>query len=153
MRVVRIIDTVCLSLRNVSRRELALSNPDMSDCLPPYKCNPERTNVAVSGVSNVAPTYTAPVSGVGKRGSGSGPVLEVQNLSKTFGDVKAVNDLTFAVGQGEVLGFLGPNGAGKSTTVGMILGLVRPTAGSVRVNGVDVQGNQHVVSESVGAII
>jgi ABC-2 type transport system ATP-binding protein len=52
-----------------------------------------------------------------------------------------------------VLGFLGPNGAGKSTTVGMILGLVRPTVGSVRINGVDVQGNQHVVSESVGAII
>ena len=80
-------------------------------------------------------------------------MLEVQNLSKTFGDVRAVNDLSFSVGEGEVLGFLGPNGAGKSTTVGMVLGLVRPTAGTVRINGIEVQGNQHVVSESVGAII
>jgi ABC-2 type transport system ATP-binding protein len=94
------------------------------------------------------------ISGAGKRGNGNGgPVLEAQDLTKTFGDVTAVNDLSFSVSGGEVLGFLGPNGAGKSTTVGMILGLIRPTEGSVRINGIEVQGNQHIVSEGVGAII
>ena len=100
------------------------------------------------------PTSQHPTTaGAGRRGSGTGPVLEVRNLRKTFGKVTAVNDLSFEVNAGEVLGFLGPNGAGKSTTVGMILGLVRPTSGSVRINGTDVQGNQHFVSENVGAII
>lgn len=102
----------------------------------------------------MATTASNPVtSGLVKRGNSDGIVLEVRNLSKTFGDVKAVDNLSFSVGAGEVLGFLGPNGAGKSTTVGMILGLIRPTKGSVRIKGVEVQGNQHIVSEGVGAII
>ncbi len=100
--------------------------------------------------TTAAPPVT---SGLGKRGNGDGPVLEVRNIAKAFGDVKAVDDLSFSVSAGEVLGFLGPNGAGKSTTVGMILGLIRPTEGSVRIKGVEVQGNQHIVSEGVGAII
>ncbi len=120
----------------------------------PDASTPERTIVAVSGVSNGAPTQAVPVSGAGRRGSGNGhPVLEVRNLSKTFGDVKAVSNLSFEVAEGQVLGFLGPNGAGKSTTVGMILGLIHPTEGSVRINGVEVAGNQHIVSAGVGAII
>jgi ABC-2 type transport system ATP-binding protein len=117
----------------------------------PYPCPAtERTIVAIT-VPSASPSMTQ-VSGAGKRGNG-GPVLEAENLSKTFGDVTAVSNLSFRVSEGEVLGFLGPNGAGKSTTVGMILGLIRPTEGSVRVNGIEVQGNQHVVSEGVGAII
>jgi ABC-2 type transport system ATP-binding protein len=61
--------------------------------------------------------------------------IEVQGLTKRFGHVLAVEDLSFAVEQGSVTGFLGPNGAGKTTTLRMLLGLVRPTAGRALVNG------------------
>jgi ABC-2 type transport system ATP-binding protein len=63
-------------------------------------------------------------------------VIEVEGLSKKFGSTRAVDDLTFAVKPGTITGFLGPNGAGKSTTMRAILGLVRPTAGSTTVLGV-----------------
>jgi len=62
-------------------------------------------------------------------------VIEVEGLTKRYGDVVAVNDLSFAVRPGTVTGFLGPNGAGKSTTMRMLLGLDRPTAGQARING------------------
>ncbi|HZU78992.1 MAG TPA: ABC transporter ATP-binding protein [Acidimicrobiales bacterium] len=62
--------------------------------------------------------------------------IEVQGLTKRFGAVLAVDDLSFAVEPGMVTGFLGPNGAGKTTTLRMLLGLVRPTAGRALVNGV-----------------
>jgi ABC-2 type transport system ATP-binding protein len=63
--------------------------------------------------------------------------IEVQGLTKRFGSVVAVDDLSFTVEQGTVTGFLGPNGAGKTTTLRMLLGLVRPTAGRALVNGVE----------------
>ena len=62
-------------------------------------------------------------------------MIEVEGLTKRYGDVVAVNDLSFAVQPGTVTGFLGPNGAGKSTTMRMLLGLDRPTAGQARING------------------
>jgi ABC-2 type transport system ATP-binding protein len=61
--------------------------------------------------------------------------IRADGLTKRFGDLVAVDDLTFTVGAGEVFGFLGPNGAGKSTTIRMLLGLVRPTAGRATVFG------------------
>lgn len=110
----------------------------------------ERMNVATTQAQQTTPPV---LSGAGKRNGATGTVLEVRGVTKRFKDVAAVDDLSFTVQAGEVLGFLGPNGAGKSTTVGMILGLIRPTSGSVLIHGTDVHGNQHVVSESVGAII
>jgi ABC-2 type transport system ATP-binding protein len=62
-------------------------------------------------------------------------VITVEGLTKRFGDVVAVDDLSFEVDQGTVVGFLGPNGAGKTTTLRMLLGLVTPTAGSARIQG------------------
>lgn len=62
-------------------------------------------------------------------------VVSVQRLSKTFGTVHAVNDLSFEVGPGKVTGFLGPNGAGKTTTLRMLLGLVVPTSGTATIGG------------------
>jgi ABC-2 type transport system ATP-binding protein len=62
-------------------------------------------------------------------------VIAVSGLSKTFGKVQAVDDLTFTVSPGTVTGFLGPNGAGKTTTLRMILGLVTPTSGSATIDG------------------
>jgi len=62
-------------------------------------------------------------------------MIEAKNLAKKYGDKKAVDDISFTVAPGKVTGFLGPNGAGKSTTMRMIVGLDRPTAGTVTVNG------------------
>lgn len=62
-------------------------------------------------------------------------MIKVQGLTKTYGSVRAVDDLTFDVEQGMVTGFLGPNGAGKSTTMRVMMGLDRPTAGTVTING------------------
>ena len=65
-------------------------------------------------------------------------MIKVENLSKNFGPKMAVNDVSFSVERGEVLGFLGPNGAGKSTTMRMITGFIPPTAGRVSVGGFDI---------------
>ncbi len=64
-------------------------------------------------------------------------VLEVEGLTKLYGSRVAVDDVSFRVGRGEVVGFLGPNGAGKSTTLRMITGFLAPTAGRIRVDGID----------------
>ncbi|MDJ0782342.1 MAG: ATP-binding cassette domain-containing protein [Desulfosarcinaceae bacterium] len=65
-------------------------------------------------------------------------MIEVEQLSKHFGPKRAVDDVSFTVEKGEILGFLGPNGAGKSTTMRMITGFIPPTAGRVRIGGADV---------------
>jgi ABC-2 type transport system ATP-binding protein len=66
-------------------------------------------------------------------------MIAIRNLTKRFGTITAVDDVSFTVGRGEVLGFLGPNGAGKSTTMKMLAGFLAPTAGSAAVCGFDVQ--------------
>ncbi len=66
-------------------------------------------------------------------------MVDIQQLRKTFGPIVAVDQVSFTVSQGEVLGFLGPNGAGKSTTMKMITGFLTPTSGTVKVNGFDIQ--------------
>ncbi len=62
-------------------------------------------------------------------------IVSVEGLTKTFGKFKAVDDIDFAVGQGEIVGLVGPNGAGKTTTIHMMLGLISPSAGSIRLFG------------------
>ena len=64
-------------------------------------------------------------------------MIEVENLTRQYGDRTAVNGISFAVRKGEIIGFLGPNGAGKSTTLRMLTGYLRPTDGAIRVGGVD----------------
>jgi ABC-2 type transport system ATP-binding protein len=66
-------------------------------------------------------------------------LIETRNLVKKYGDKVAVNDVSLTVQAGEVFGFLGPNGAGKTTTIKMIVGLLQPTSGTVKVAGYDVQ--------------
>jgi ABC-2 type transport system ATP-binding protein len=68
----------------------------------------------------------------------STPIVEVNNLTKRFGDFTAVNGVSFEIRPGEILGLLGPNGAGKTTTIQMLLGLITPTAGSIRMFGLDL---------------
>lgn len=65
-------------------------------------------------------------------------MIEVRNLTKHYGDKKAVNDISFTVQDGEILGFLGPNGAGKSTTMNMLTGYISSTSGQALINGVDI---------------
>jgi len=80
-------------------------------------------------------------------------VLRTIGLSKSFGKLEAVKNLNLELRRGEVFGFLGPNGAGKSTTVGMILGLIAPTAGSIELFGVKQDGHHWTALRRIGAII
>ncbi|MFM9972500.1 MAG: ABC transporter ATP-binding protein [Burkholderiales bacterium] len=77
-------------------------------------------------------------------------MIKVENLSKSFGDKRAVDDVSFEVRKGEVLGFLGPNGAGKSTTMRMITGFYPPTAGKVSVCGFDVSERPIEAKKTMG---
>ncbi|MFJ8863903.1 ABC transporter ATP-binding protein [Streptomyces sp. NPDC102451] len=79
-------------------------------------------------------------------------MIEVQGLTKRYGEVLAVDDLSFTVRSGEVTGFLGPNGAGKSTTMRMVLGLDAPTCGSATVNGRPM-ATQPAPLEAIGALL
>jgi ABC-2 type transport system ATP-binding protein len=78
------------------------------------------------------------------------PLIEVKALRKTFGPIPAVEDVSFAVARGEVLGFLGPNGAGKTTTMRMITGFLPPSAGTAVVCGTDVQVDPVAVKRRLG---
>jgi ABC-2 type transport system ATP-binding protein len=72
-------------------------------------------------------------------------ILEAHNLKKHYGNTVAVNDVSFTVKKGEIVGLLGPNGAGKTTTIDMILGILTPTAGTVCVNGLDIARHRSAV--------
>ena len=76
--------------------------------------------------------------------------IETHGLTKRFGDLTAVNDVSIAVPSGEIFGLLGPNGSGKSTIIRMLCGLVSPTAGSARVAGHDVQKDADKVRQTIG---
>lgn len=83
----------------------------------------------------------------------SGVVVRTEHLTKRFGHLVAVEDLNLEIHQGEVFGFLGPNGAGKTTTIGMMLGLIEPTAGKVEVFGLDVRNNLASILPRVGVLM
>jgi ABC-2 type transport system ATP-binding protein len=77
-------------------------------------------------------------------------VIEVEGLTKDYGTVLAVRDVTFSVGRGEVVGFLGPNGAGKSTTLRILAGFLGATSGKVRINGLDIAEDSLAARASLG---
>jgi ABC-2 type transport system ATP-binding protein len=77
-------------------------------------------------------------------------MIEVSSLTKQFGETRAVDSVTFGVSPGEILGFLGPNGAGKTTTMRVITCYLRPTSGSVEVDGLDVTENSLEVRRKIG---
>ena len=68
--------------------------------------------------------------------------IEVINLSKSYKSKQAVNSINFKINENEIVGLLGPNGSGKTTTIGMILGLLKPTSGKVLINGIDIEKNK-----------
>ena len=80
-------------------------------------------------------------------------VLQTEGLTKHFGKFKAVDDLNLDVQEGDLYGFLGPNGSGKTTSMRMILRLIRPTSGRVKVFGEDVQRNFIGIMQRVGSLV
>lgn len=76
-------------------------------------------------------------------------ILEVKNLTKKFGNFTAVNNISFSMKEGEIVGLLGPNGAGKTTTIQMLLGVLAPTSGSVSYFGKDLKTNREEILEKV----
>jgi ABC-2 type transport system ATP-binding protein len=78
--------------------------------------------------------------------------IEVENLTKRYGDLLAVNDISFNVRKGEVFAFLGPNGAGKTTTVEMIETIRRPTSGKIRLLGMDVANEKRAIVSFIGVL-
>lgn len=77
-------------------------------------------------------------------------MIEVQNLTKRYGSHLAVNDISFTVDEGEVVGFLGPNGAGKSTTMNILTGYLSASSGSAKINGFDILENPNQAKASIG---
>ncbi len=77
-------------------------------------------------------------------------MIEIVNVSKNFGDKKAVIDLSFEVNEGEILGFLGPNGAGKSTTMNILTGFLSATEGTARIDGIDILENPIQAKRNIG---
>ena len=77
-------------------------------------------------------------------------MIEVKNLTKRYGDIKALDDISFTVDTGEVLGFLGPNGAGKSTTMNIITGYISSTSGTVTVDGSEILENPRETKSKIG---
>ena len=77
-------------------------------------------------------------------------MIEVKNVTKKYGSTTAVNDISFNVKDGEVVGFLGPNGAGKSTTMNMLTGFIEPTSGEIRINGNDISKRPRNAKKDIG---
>lgn len=79
-------------------------------------------------------------------------IIEIEHLSKSFGDVKAVQDISFQVKEGELFAFLGINGAGKSTTIGIICGQLKKDDGTVTINGQSLDGNIDKIKNEIGVV-
>ena len=79
-------------------------------------------------------------------------IIKIDNLCKSFGDVKAVQDLSFSVKEGELFAFLGVNGAGKSTTINIMCGQLSKDSGTVEINGADLDKNLDTVKSSLGVV-
>ncbi len=79
----------------------------------------------------------------------SKPIVEVRNLTKQFGDFTAVDNISFDINEGEILGLLGPNGAGKTTTIHMLLGLITPSSGNIKIFGLDLAQHRETILQQV----
>ncbi len=79
--------------------------------------------------------------------------IQLNQVSKEFNDIKAVNGISFNVNEGDIYGFLGPNGSGKSTTLRMIMGLIKPTSGDIKLFGLSLSENRREIMMKVGCII
>ena len=79
-------------------------------------------------------------------------IIEINNLSKKFNNIVAVKNINFKIDKGKIIGLLGPNGCGKSTTIGMLLGLIKPSSGTVIINGQNIENNRTNILEKMNFI-
>ena len=79
-------------------------------------------------------------------------IIEINNLSKKFNNIVAVKNINFKINKGKIIGLLGPNGCGKSTTIGMLLGLIKPSSGTVIINGQNIENNRTNILEKMNFI-
>lgn len=79
-------------------------------------------------------------------------IIKVSNLQKFYGDIKAVDDITFSVYKGELFGFLGENGAGKTTTISMLCTLLKPTSGQIRISGFELGREDEEIKKRIGVV-
>ena len=77
-------------------------------------------------------------------------MIQVENITKKYGSFTAVNDISFEIEEGEIVGFLGPNGAGKSTTMNMITGFIEPTSGKIIVDGYNISKKPKKAKRQIG---
>jgi len=112
-------------------------DPDTAEAAASEASPPEAAAPEAATPEAPRPEGTA---AAGRSAGVGGPVLEVRGLARRFGDLKAVDDVSFSVEAGETLGLIGPNGAGKTTVFELISGYLRPQGGSVRFNGADITG-------------
>ena len=79
-------------------------------------------------------------------------MIEINNLNKKFGNILAVKNINFKINKGTIIGLLGPNGCGKSTTIGMMLGLIKPTSGTVIIKNQNIENNRTGLLEKMNFI-
>jgi len=80
------------------------------------------------------------------------PIVEVKNLIKNYGEKEAVKSISFKINEDEILGLLGPNGSGKTTTIGMMLGLLKPTSGDILIEGKKIEENRIEILKKINFI-
>ena len=80
------------------------------------------------------------------------PIVEVKNLRKNYGEKEAVKSISFKINENEILGLLGPNGSGKTTTIGMMLGLLKPTSGDILIEGKKIEENRIEILKKINFI-
>ena len=79
-------------------------------------------------------------------------IIEIKNLTKYYGKIKGIENVTFSVKKGEIFGFLGPNGAGKTTTIRTLLGFLKPTSGNAYIFGLDIEEDGIEIKNDIGYI-
>ena len=77
-------------------------------------------------------------------------MIEVSHVSRNFGTFRAVNDVSFSIPTGQIIGLLGPNGAGKTTTMRMITGFLKPSEGTIKINGIDIASSPVESKKKIG---
>ena len=130
--------------------------PTMSDERPPFPTEPEAPTAEAIPTAEPTPTAvetpTEPPTPSVPAPPPAPPAIELAGLRKVFGGIAAVDGLTLSVARGRFFGFLGPNGAGKSTTIKMLTGLLSPTAGAIRIEGIDPAEDLLAVKRVIGVL-
>jgi ABC-2 type transport system ATP-binding protein len=106
----------------------------------------EERQMSIISVKNLSKTFKKPIREEGLIG------MIKSFFSRKYEEVKAVDDISFDIDEGEIVGYIGANGAGKSTTIKMMCGILHPTGGSVSVDGMDFDGHRQEINREMGVV-